>query len=130
MPNTSFADVMAEWDKLIATTDINKTDLPYLAEIRSQLITVRDGAKEANLRQSAFKAQFQQSTRDLEEFLEKGRDLSTRLRNGVRTQYGLKGEKLTEFGLQPRRKPQKAKAEPTVPPAPPSDNSDGLTPEK
>src|SRR6185295_5756747 len=128
MPNTSFADTVTGWDKLISSTENNLTELPHLAEIRTQLIAARDGAKQASLRQSAAKAQAQQASRDLEDFLKQGGDLFTRLRNGVRMQYGLRGEKLTEFDLQPRRKPQKAKAESTAPSTPPSEKPDGLTP--
>ena len=128
MPNSSFANTMTDWDKAIASTENNLAELPHLAELRTQLIAARDGAKEANLRQSAAKAQKQQATRDLEDFLERGGDLFTRLRNGVRMQYGLKGEKLSEFDMQPRRKPQKAKAEPTAPSTPPSETPSGLTP--
>ncbi len=51
--------------------------------------------------------------------MKEGRELATRVRNGIRTQYGLKGEKLTEFGLKPRRKPQKkAKPGPVAQPIP------------
>jgi hypothetical protein len=129
MPNASFADTMTDWDQLIASTENNLAELPHLTELRNQLIVARDGAKEANLRQAAFKAQRQQASRDLEGFLERGGDLFTRLRNGVRMQYGLKGEKLAEFRMQPRRKPQKAKAEPTAPSTPPSENK-GSEPQK
>jgi hypothetical protein len=130
MPSSSFADTITDWDKAIASTENNLAELPHLAELRTQLIAARDGAKEANLRQSAFKAQQQQATRDREGFLERGGDLFTRLRNGVRMQYGLKGEKLAEFDMQPRRKPQKAKAEPTAPSTPPSETKQGAEPQK
>jgi hypothetical protein len=124
MPKRSFADVMTGWEKLVVTTDANKDDLTHLTELQAQLKEAMEGAKAANIRQSAFRAQQQQATRDLEGFLTTGADLATRLRNGIRTQYGLKGEKLTEFGLQPRRKPQKAKAEPAAAPTPPSEPSE------
>ena len=128
MPSTSFAGTITGWDKLISSTENNLTELPHLAELRTQLIALREGAKQADLRQSAAKAQAQQASRDLEDFLKQGGDLFTRLRNGVRMQYGLRGEKLTEFDLQPRRKPQKAKTEPTAPSTPPSEKQDGQTP--
>ncbi|HSS47766.1 MAG TPA: hypothetical protein VLX28_02360 [Thermoanaerobaculia bacterium] len=104
---------------MATTVDINKADLAHLEPQRARLALVADGAKATKLRQEAFKAQVQQSTRDLETLMKEGRDLATRLRNGIRTQYGLKSEKLTEFGLKPRRKPQKkATPEPVAQPAP------------
>jgi len=128
MPNSSFADTITDWEKLSVTTD--KDDLPHLISLRTELWEIVEGAKAANIRQSAFRAQHQRATRDLEEFMERGRDVSTRVRNGVRMQYGLKGEELTEFGLQPRRKPHKAKAEPTAPSTPPSEIQQGAEPQK
>ena len=65
-----------------------------------------------------------QATRDLEDNLDNGRDLATRLRNGIRTRYGLKAEKLADFNLRPRRPGQKAnsnkKKVPEPVPAPPA----------
>jgi hypothetical protein len=106
---------LSDSDKLLATLEANGVELGHLEVARSQLAAAVEGAKAASLRQSAFKAQFQQSTRDLEGFVAQGREMTTRLRNGIRTQYGLKGEKLAEFGLQPRRRPQKAKGKPVEP---------------
>lgn len=120
MPKTSFADVITDWEKLLTTVSTNKADLPFLEEARSQLAEIVEGAKAGSIRQDTFRAQFQQATRDVEELFSRGRELATRLRNGVRTQYGLKGEKLVEFGLKPRRKPQKTKPEPVSPPVPDS----------
>ncbi|HEV7505384.1 MAG TPA: hypothetical protein VGS07_10765 [Thermoanaerobaculia bacterium] len=107
MPKATFPEETTDWGQLATTVDVNKADLAYLEPHSSRLTVVLDGARSTKLRQEAFKAQVQQSTRDLEAFMKEGRDLATRLRNGIRTQYGLKGEKLTEFGLKPRRKPQK-----------------------
>jgi hypothetical protein len=123
MPNTSFAGLISEGEHLLVTTEANAADLAFLEGPRSQLQAALEGAKAASVRQAAFKAQFQQATRDLEKYLSESRDLMTRLRNGVRTQYGLKQEKLAEFGLQPRRKraPKTTKppeTDPTPPPAP------------
>jgi 23S rRNA G2069 N7-methylase RlmK/C1962 C5-methylase RlmI len=119
MPRVKFANQTTEWEHLLATVETNQTALSFLEPQRLQLASVLDRAKDASLRQDAFKSQFQQATRDLEKALSEGQDLATRLRNGIRTQYGLRSEKLAEFGLQPRRKPQKSKQEPTPTPATP-----------
>jgi len=124
MAKQAFAAETKDWGQLSNTVDTNKTDLAHLAAQSARLAVVADGAKSTKLRQEAFKAEVQQTTRDLETFMKEGREIATRLRNGIRTQYGLKGEKLTEFGLKPRRKPQKKAtpgpvAQPTpVPPTP------------
>lgn len=125
MPNTSFADYVVKWEKLLASVDANRTDLAFLVDLRSQLARVVEGMKVATVRQDLFKSNTQQTTGELAALLAEGREVATRLRNGIRTQYGLKGGKLVEFGLQPRRpqvksskkKPDSAATEPGSEPA-------------
>ncbi len=107
MPRAAFADVMREWEKLIVGVLANLPDLQGLETYRAQLEAEITGAKEANTRQATFNAQAQQATRDLEGFLTRGNDLAVRLRSGIRSRYGNRSEKLTEFGLQPFRKSKK-----------------------
>jgi hypothetical protein len=119
MPNASFADVTTDWEHILVKVAANAADLAFLEDTRAALAAALQGAKDASARQSTFKAQLQQATRDLEENLKKGHDLATRLRNGIRTRYGLKGEKLTDFNLRPRRPGQnKTKKQTPVPLAP------------
>jgi len=110
---------VTDWEQLLTKVTANATDLSFLEDSHATLTTVLQGAKDASARQSTFRAQLQQATRDLEDNLAKGRDLATRLRNGIRTRYGLKAEKLSDFNLRPRRPGQKAKT-PTPVPAPPA----------
>jgi hypothetical protein len=115
MPKSAFLNVTGEWENLAVTVEANATDLAYLAETRTQLLSILDTAKAASVRQAALLAQYQQATRDLEKLLSEGGDLATRIRNGIRMQYGLKSEKLVEFKMQPRRKRSRAKKEEPVP---------------
>jgi len=117
MSSQSFAAVVTDWEQLLVKILANASDLSFLEGTSNDLAFSLQGAKEANLRQATFKAQFQQATRDLEVHLIRGRELATRLRNGIRTRYGLSGEKLTDFKLRPRRTKAKAKAsDPETPP--------------
>ncbi|MFY9825303.1 MAG: hypothetical protein WAM82_28250 [Thermoanaerobaculia bacterium] len=118
MSNITLSVETGEWDQLATTVDVNKADLAHLEAPRARLAVVSEGMKAAKLRQEASRVLVQQATRDVEAFRKEGRDLATRLRNGIRTQYGLKSEKLTEFGMRPRRKQKKAKPEPVAQPAP------------
>jgi len=118
MSKTSFADVVTEWEQLLTKVTANATDLTFLDDSHASLATVLQGAKDASARQSTFRALFQQATRDLEDNLNKGRDLATRLRNGIRTRYGLKAEKLADFNLRPRRNPKAKKKSPDPEPPP------------
>lgn len=115
MPRTSFANVITEWGKLLITVAANKDDLQPIDAYRAQLEVEMEGAKAANIRQSALNAEAQQTTRDLEGSLERGKELVSRIRTGIRSKYGNHAEKLTEFAMKPRR-PRKAKK--TKPPLP------------
>lgn len=119
MPRDSFAALMGTGEHLLATIQANSADLAQLEETRVQLSTTMDVAKAASVRQDTVKALVQQATRDLEKAMSDTRELITRLRNGIRTRYGLRSEKLTEFGMQPRRAPvRKAKEKPAPVPQP------------
>jgi hypothetical protein len=107
-----------EWDHMAASVAANP-ELKHLEDMRQELVTVTGDTRGASVKQSTLRAQLQQTTRDLETLRARGNDLATRLRNGIRAQYGLRGEKLTEFGLQPRRKrTAKTKTPDTAPPSP------------
>jgi hypothetical protein len=99
-----------EWENLSTTVAANAEDLAFLEGTRTRLVAVTEGARAAHRRKTDLLAQLRQTSRDQDAFMDEGRDLATRIRNGIRTQYGLKAEKLLAFGMQPRR-PQKRKEE-------------------
>lgn len=128
MPNQSFADVITDWEKLLATVTANKDDLQSLDSYRQQLEAEVAGARSANMRQSAAKAETQQSTRDLEGSLQRGRELAEKLRMGIKIRYGKRSEKLTEFGLKVFRPGGKKKSATTVKPQPQAGQPQGASP--
>ena len=117
MPKQSFADLMTDWEKLLAAVVANQADLPYIDGYKQQLEVEMTGAKAASLQQSASQAEAQQASRDLEGFIERGQDLASRIRGGVRSKYGIKGEKLKEFGLKVFRGSKKKSPTVKSPPA-------------
>lgn len=128
MARTSLADVIKQWKQLLATVAANKADLPALEEYRVQLETEVTGAEEESVRQATLQAEVQQSTRNLEGFRKRGQEAAVRIRSGIRSKYGLRSEKLTEFGMRPqrRRKASKEKPPPVVEgkPAPQADSTE------
>ncbi|HEX7182747.1 MAG TPA: hypothetical protein VF756_12970 [Thermoanaerobaculia bacterium] len=128
MPNLTNGELMAEIRHTLNAVKANEADLAFLADPTVALTAALEGAEDARKRQDQFKAQVQQATRDLEGFLKQGQELLTRIRNGIRTRYGLRSEKLAEYGMQPRRPPQrrppeekrKKKEEKPPEPAPPT----------
>jgi hypothetical protein len=66
-------------------------------------------------RQGALKSQAQDTTREIDGHVARGRQVATRLRDAIRAQYGRDDEKLTEFGLNVLRPtPSKAAAKAKV----------------
>src|SRR4051794_40195073 len=104
MPRKSHADFVTHFENLTTSVAANKDDLAHLQDLSTQLATEMAGAKAALVRQSTQKAEVQQTTQDLQGFIARGKDLATRLRTGVRSKYGNRSEKLTEFEVRPLRK--------------------------
>jgi hypothetical protein len=82
MPKTSFADIAADWEQLLVTVAKNKDDLQTLEPYRAQLEIELAGARAASIQQAAAQAEAQQSTRNLEGFLTRGKDLAVRCVRG------------------------------------------------
>jgi hypothetical protein len=101
---TSHADLVTSFETLTTSVAANKEDLQHLQDLSTQLGAETAGAKAAIVRKSTQKAEVQQTTQDLKGFIARGQDLATRLRTGVRSKYGNRNEKLTEFNLRPLRK--------------------------
>jgi hypothetical protein len=120
MSRGSYADVMKEWEILLTAVDVNRTALASLEEFRAGLEEELAGFKESVAKQAMMKAEVQQSTRDLEGFLARGTEMAVRLRGGIRSKYGQRAEKLTEFGMKPLRTRKKPpEPPPEGPPDPP-----------
>jgi hypothetical protein len=115
MSKESVPKTLHQWEKILAASEANAEDLRYLQKERTELQEIVERVKHLWNQQAALAAQRQQVTRNLEEAKERGRQIAVRMRNGIRTRYGLKGEKLTEFGLRPRRGRRRNQEEETPP---------------
>ena len=126
MATTSQADFVTDWRFTITGVDANPVDLAAAMDDRLLLEGELVSAEQAKLRQKYHQAKFQQATRDLEDAIDKGRVLHTKIRNFIRAVYGLTSEKLVEFKLQPRRskkKPSQTGPTPTETAAPETDGT-------
>lgn len=103
MPKESLAVTLSQWEELMDACEANPEDLEFLLDLRDELRNLSERAKELSLRQDALNAQKQQVTRDLDAVKQRGRDIVLRVRDGVRTRYGKRSPKLTEFGMRPRK---------------------------
>lgn len=103
MPGTALADQITEWKTIEATVEAHADELAHLQGDCAELKAKREGVEGARLRNKLHRWQAQQATRDLELHRTGARDIATRMRNSLRGRYGISGERLVEFGLQPRR---------------------------
>lgn len=107
MAGQTFGELVEKWDQLANAVEVNA--LPLLHTEREQLQAVVVQARELSKRQDAERAISQQTTQELNAAMTIGRELSLRLRNGVKALLGPKSEKLVEYGLQPQRRRTRSK---------------------
>jgi hypothetical protein len=108
----TYKGVLGAWEQLHTMLETNKEELPMFELSRVQFAEFLAKAKEAAQRQAIHTAGKQESSKELKELITEGERVATLLRQGLKTRYGIRSEKLVEFGLQPfRGRPRKAKPE-------------------
>jgi hypothetical protein len=103
MPKAALAEHNLEWYRLVAVRD-NTADVPYLTDLVGELEHLLARSQQIDTERAALDAQRQQLTRDLDGIKARARIVAAHLRSGVKTKYGYSSEKLTQFGLRPRRR--------------------------
>ena len=105
--------------RLLAALEANAADLAHLEVPRLKLEGLFSQAVQIDLEQATRKAAKQEATKQLQVLLVEAQRLSTVLRFAVKEHYGIRSEKLAEFGLQPfrglTRKPKPAPENPGAP---------------
>lgn len=129
MPRNSIADLILDWETLLANIRASVAGLPGLAAFIAPLEKLLADAKEMTVRVETAKGIKQQESQQRRALLLAGKDLTSRLRAALKAHYGLNNERLVEFGIVPIRArrarttaPQAAE-QPEAPkpdPAPPS----------
>jgi hypothetical protein len=114
-PKTRYADHIKEWEDMTASLVPSAAEAPQVELQRAALQKMLDEARDLTTQQALFQAQKQEVSKKLGSLIVEGRRLATVLRATVKQHYGIKNEKLVQFGLQPFRG-RTQKAEPT--PAP------------
>ena len=103
----AYADHLKRWDVILVAAEANAGE-PGFEDLRFQLDAAFGAARGALAQQALLRSQLQQATRDLDDFMANGKEAYSRLRRVVKGRYGLRSEKLAEFGLQPLRPAQRA----------------------
>lgn len=110
---TSIADYQKSFAAMLAGAEANADALAGTEDVRNGLAEAAASVQSALNRQSSLQGQAQQATRDLENALDVGKRMYSRLRSGVYMHFGQDSEKLKEFGLQPRRLGKKKPTQPS-----------------
>ena len=114
------AGKIGDWQRLLAPLAANGDDLKHLEVPRARLAAMAAEAEDMKTQQAAQRAAKQASTRQFREMLTEGERLATLLRQAVKQHYGIRAEKLAEFGLQPFRGRKPAATAPAPTPALPT----------
>lgn len=121
MARTNLPNIINGCNKILVALDTNDADFVHMTGERQELKTLLPEIIDLNAGQAALNARSQQMTKDLNEKVDRGLQLFTRLRSAVKAKYGTRSEKLTEFDLRPltRRRLAPAKVKKKETPAAP-----------
>lgn len=112
----TYPKVIQDWKKVLAATAEHADDLGDVSEVRQELQATLLLAEAVKARQESFAAARQVATQELEEILDRGRDLAMRLRFAAKLKLGPRNEQLVQFGSAPlRRRGRRPKEDPPPP---------------
>jgi hypothetical protein len=116
------AGVLGNLQKLDTALEANLEELAHLEGARQRLTTLLGRAQATVKQQAALTASKQETSKQLREFLTEGQRVANAIRALLKEHYGLRAEKLAEFGLQPfRGRTRKAKPTEPKPPVSPAE---------
>lgn len=113
---TTYAGKLGDWRRLLAALEANGAELGHIQGSRAKLEALWSEAVDINKDQAARTAAKQEASKRLRVLVTEGERLSTVLRFALKEHYGIRAEKLSEFGLQPfRGRARRAKQAPEGP---------------
>ena len=118
MPRNAQQTIFGSLQQLNSALAANSADLPNLEGTRLQFDDMVTSILEVFTRQAAETAQKQETSQELQALFSEGSRLATVLRLAVKAHYGIRAEKLVEFGIKPFRGRKLAKPIPAPTPDP------------
>ena len=110
--HTTQTGMLGDLQILLTALAANGEDFPHLETSRAKLEKMLDQAYDAATQQANAAAVKQEATKRLQGLTTDGTRLGNALRAMIKEHYGVRSEKLAEFGIQPfRGRPRKAKPE-------------------
>ena len=119
---------MEAWERLIQRMAANGPELAHLEGTRTRLEAMLTEAREAAAQQAAHTSGKQEATQKLKVLQVEGERLANVLRGAVKQHFGIRSEKLSEFGMKPFRGRSRKKTEPGLKPAPSPETPASATP--
>jgi chromosome segregation ATPase len=117
--STTNEAVVGNLQQLLSKLEANKADLPQLEISMTKLGTVMARVMDVSKQQAALTASKQAASKELQTLLTEGQRLANGIRALLKEHYGIRSEKLAEFGLQPFRGRVRTVKPPTPAPATP-----------
>jgi hypothetical protein len=115
---TTDKGIQGELEHFLTMVETNAAELSFLDVPRGNLAVQLTKAQEIKKQQDILRASKQEASKQYRLVLVEGQRLASAMRAMVKSHYGIRSEKLAEFGMQPfRGRTRKAKT-PTPPPAP------------
>ena len=96
-------EIVGTWQHLLEMVTANALELPQLEAPRSKLASRLARAQEIKKQQATMTASKQEASKELRLLLTEGQRLANVMRAMIKEHYGIRAEKLAEFGLQPFR---------------------------
>lgn len=105
---TTYSGVLGDLQRLRKSLMANSADLAHLEAPRTRFDGLVDQAQEIVNQQAALTASKQEASKQLRTILAEAQRQGNILRLSVKAHYGIRAEKLAEFGMQPFRGRKKA----------------------
>jgi hypothetical protein len=100
MPRRSFADHSAAWRRLYLSLEEAITGFPTLAPFRDELNEVVEEVYRRKSRVLQLQSQLSQEAALLRDAMERGKELESRLRSGLKSALGPHSRKLEHYGIK------------------------------
>jgi hypothetical protein len=114
---TTYRGKLGDYQRLLASLTANEAELSHLQGLRERFEAVYGQASAAATRQDSLTAAKQETSQQIKALLTEGDRLAHLLRKSVQHHYGIRSEKVVEFGVQPfRGRKAKEKPAPETPP--------------
>jgi hypothetical protein len=117
---TTYAGMLGDLSRLTTALAANAAEIPHLEGARTRLDKMLADAQATAQQQAALTASKQEMSKKLKSQVVEGQRAANGLRKLLQEFYGVRSEKLAEFGLQPFRGRKLKAATPEIPATPPS----------